>query len=74
MGEGRQEPAGYRRGHARGAVFRVDAASGKVTRLTGEGDYGNVHALPAGGMIATMNTIMAPDDLYRLDEHGHRPD
>ena len=26
-------------------VFRVDAASGKVTRLTGDGNFGNVHAL-----------------------------
>ena len=25
-------------------VFRVDAASGEVTRLTGDGHYGNVHA------------------------------
>ncbi|HVU29774.1 MAG TPA: S9 family peptidase [Sphingomicrobium sp.] len=53
-----------------GPVFRVDAASGKVTRLTGEGNYGNVLALPGGGMIATMNSIMAPDDLYRLDARG----
>lgn len=51
-------------------IFRVDAASGKVTRLTGDGYYGNVHALPAGGVIATMNSIMAPDDLYRLGAHG----
>ena len=28
-------------------VFRVDVASGKVTRLTGDGNFGNVHALPA---------------------------
>ena len=27
-------------------VFRVDAATGKVTRLTGDGNFGNVHALP----------------------------
>ena len=51
-------------------VFRIDVASGKVTRLTGDGNYGNVHALAGGGMIATMNTIMAPDDLYRLDLRG----
>jgi dipeptidyl aminopeptidase/acylaminoacyl peptidase len=51
-------------------VFRVDAASGKVTRLTGDGSFGNVHALAAGGMIATMNSAMAPDDLYRLDPRG----
>ena len=51
-------------------VFRVDARSGKVTRLTKDGHYANVHALPGGGAIATMNSIMAPDDLYRLDRRG----
>jgi len=51
-------------------VFKVDVASGKVERLTGEGSYGNVHALSGGGAIATMNSIRAPDDLYRLDSRG----
>ena len=51
-------------------VFRVDVAGGRVTRLTGEGSFGNVHALQGGGAIATMNSIMAPDDLYRLDARG----
>jgi dipeptidyl aminopeptidase/acylaminoacyl peptidase len=51
-------------------VFRVDVASGKVTRLTGDGSYGNVHSLAGGGVLATMNSIAAPDDLYRLDAHG----
>jgi dipeptidyl aminopeptidase/acylaminoacyl peptidase len=51
-------------------VFRVDVASGKVTRLTGDGHYGNVHALSGGGAVVTMNSIMAPDDLYRLDARG----
>src|SRR5258705_945959 len=51
-------------------VFRIDAATGKVTRLTRDGHYGNVHALRDGGAIATMNSIMAPDDLYRLDKRG----
>ena len=51
-------------------VWRVDAASGKVTRLTKDGAFGNVHALPRGGAIATMNSIFAPDDLYRLDGSG----
>ena len=54
-----------------GPIFRVDVASGKVTRLTGDGNYGNVHALADGGIIATMNSIMAPDELYRLDAGGH---
>jgi dipeptidyl aminopeptidase/acylaminoacyl peptidase len=52
-------------------VFRVDAATGAVTRLTGDGHYGNVHALPGGGVIATMNSIFAPDDLYRIDPAGN---
>ena len=51
-------------------VFRVDAATGKVTRLTGDGHYGNVHALPGGGAIATMNSVAAPDDIYRIDASG----
>jgi dipeptidyl aminopeptidase/acylaminoacyl peptidase len=48
-------------------VFRVDATTGRVTRLTGDGHFGNVHALPNGSLIATMNSIAAPDDLYRID-------
>jgi len=51
-------------------IFRVDAATGKVTRLTGEGSYGNVHALPGGALLATMNSVFAPDDLYRLEPGG----
>jgi dipeptidyl aminopeptidase/acylaminoacyl peptidase len=51
-------------------VFRVDPATGKVTRLTGEGHYGNVKALPGGAALATMNSIAAPDDLYRIDATG----
>jgi dipeptidyl aminopeptidase/acylaminoacyl peptidase len=48
-------------------VFRVDVATGKVTRLTGDGAFGNVHTLPGGGVLATMNSIRAPDELYRID-------
>jgi dipeptidyl aminopeptidase/acylaminoacyl peptidase len=51
-------------------VFRVDAANGRVTRLTKDGAFGNVHALPKGGAIATMNSVFAPDDLYRIDSKG----
>ncbi len=51
-------------------VFRIDAATGSVTRLTGDGSYGNVHALPRGAVLATMNSIAAPDDLYRIDAGG----
>lgn len=51
-------------------VFRVDAATGAVTRLTGDGHYGNVNPLPDGSIITTMNSIMAPDDLYRIAGAG----
>jgi len=51
-------------------VFRIDATTGAITRLTRDGHYGNVHALRDGSVIATMNSIMAPDDLYRLDRTG----
>ena len=47
-------------------VWRVDVATGKVTRLTKDGSFGNVHALAGGGAIATMNSIFAPNDLYRI--------
>jgi dipeptidyl aminopeptidase/acylaminoacyl peptidase len=51
-------------------VFRIDVATGKVTRLTKDGHFGNVHAVGNGGAIATMNSIFAPDDLYRIDAKG----
>jgi dipeptidyl aminopeptidase/acylaminoacyl peptidase len=51
-------------------VFQVDAATGKVTRLTQDGHFGNVHALPSGDFVATMNSIMAPDDTYRVAGNG----
>lgn len=51
-------------------VFRVDAATGKVTRLTADGHFDNVHALPGGAILVTMNSIAAPDDIYRIDANG----
>jgi dipeptidyl aminopeptidase/acylaminoacyl peptidase len=52
-------------------VFRVDAATGAITRLTRDGHFDNVRPLPGGGALATMNSIMAPDDIYRLDPRGN---
>ena len=51
-------------------VFRVDVATGKVTRLTREGHAGNVRALPNGDALFTSNSVFAPDDLYRVDRKG----
>ncbi|MFL6738228.1 MAG: prolyl oligopeptidase family serine peptidase [Sphingomicrobium sp.] len=51
-------------------VFRVDVATGKITRLTDAGHAGNVVPLAGGGAVFTSNSVMAPDDLYRLDAKG----
>ncbi len=52
-------------------VFRVDAATGQVTRLTREGHSGNVRPLPDGSVLYTSNSVFAPDDLYRVDPRGN---
>lgn len=46
-------------------LFRVDAASGKVTRLTGEGHVSAVAVTPKGAVVA-MNSLVAPDDFYAV--------
>ena len=51
-------------------VFRIDVASGRVTRLTADGHFDNVRALPSGAVLATMNSIAAPDDIYRIGQNG----
>lgn len=47
-------------------IFRVDAATGAVTRLTGTGNANNVVPLPGGDALFTMNSVFKPDDLHRL--------
>lgn len=47
-------------------LFRVDVATGKVTRLTEAGTAGNAIPLADGSIIHTLNSIAAPDDLYWL--------
>lgn len=51
-------------------LFRVDIASGRVTRLTREGNAANARPLPGGDVLYTSNSIFAPDDVYRLDRRG----
>jgi dipeptidyl aminopeptidase/acylaminoacyl peptidase len=51
-------------------VWRVDVASGKVVKLTGDGHAGNVQPLAGGGAVFTQNSVMAPDDLFRVDAKG----
>ncbi len=54
-------------------VFRVDVASGKVARLTGDGHAGNVLPLAGGGAIFTQNSVMAPDDLFASTARARSP-
>jgi dipeptidyl aminopeptidase/acylaminoacyl peptidase len=51
-------------------VFRVDARTGAVTRLTRDGHAGNVHPLPGGDVLYTSNSVFAPDDIYRVSAKG----
>ncbi|MEO7410145.1 MAG: S9 family peptidase [Sphingomicrobium sp.] len=51
-------------------IWTVDVASGSVTRLTGDGHAGNVIPMPGGGAIFTQNSILAPDDLFRVTSRG----
>ena len=51
-------------------VFRVDARTGKVTRLTKDGHAGNVKPLPNGDVLYTSNSVLAPDDLFRVTSKG----
>ena len=51
-------------------AFSVDVATGKVTRLTGEGNVGTTIPLQDGSLIYTMNSIQLPTDLYRRTPDG----
>ncbi|MEQ7874891.1 S9 family peptidase [Sphingomonas sp. ASV193] len=51
-------------------IFRVDVATGAVTRLTGDGHFGAVTPLRDGSIVATMNSASVPDDLYRIAPGG----
>jgi len=51
-------------------VFRVDVRTGRVTRLTQAGTAGNVLPVRDGGLLFTLNTLQAPDDLWRLNRAG----
>jgi dipeptidyl aminopeptidase/acylaminoacyl peptidase len=50
-------------------LFAVDVATGKPTRLTGDGTAGTV--IPTRtGVVFTLNSITAPNDFYRLSGKG----
>lgn len=51
-------------------VFRVDAASGKVVRLTARGHAGSVVPLPQGGFVYALDSIQAPADFWKMPAKG----
>ena len=51
-------------------LFRIDVASGRVTRLTTDGAAHGAVPLADGSILYAMNSIKAPDDLYRVDGKG----
>ena len=51
-------------------VYRIDARTGKVTRLTQAGSANNLVPLRGGGAVYTLSSIEKPDDLYRLGRSG----
>ena len=51
-------------------LFRVDVPGGRVTRLTEAGTVANVLPLDDGLALYTLNSLQAPDDLYRLGAGG----
>lgn len=51
-------------------IFRVDAASGKVTRLTQAGHVASVTPLPAGGFVYALDSIQAPADFWKMPAKG----
>jgi dipeptidyl aminopeptidase/acylaminoacyl peptidase len=51
-------------------LFRVDARSGQVTRLTQGGSAGNVVVAADGSVLYTLNSLTTPDDLWRLPGRG----
>ncbi len=46
-------------------LWRVDAATGQVSRLTQQGNVSAVAITPQGPVVA-MNSLTAPDDFYRV--------
>jgi dipeptidyl aminopeptidase/acylaminoacyl peptidase len=51
-------------------IFRIDARTGRVARLLTDGNANNVRPLRDGSLVFTLNTVYAPDDLFRLDRRG----
>ncbi len=47
-------------------LFRIDAATGGVDRLTRRGNVGAALPLPDGGAVVALDSALAPADLWRV--------
>jgi dipeptidyl aminopeptidase/acylaminoacyl peptidase len=56
------------RGHS--PVYRVEVASGRVTRLTGEGAFGSLCPAPDGSVFALRASYRSPAEVVRIDPGG----
>lgn len=51
-------------------AYEVDAKSGDVKRLSARGNVGSTIPLRNGALIYTMNSLQAPNDIYRRAANG----
>lgn len=51
-------------------LFRIDVMDGTVRRMTAEGHVGTVLPLPQGGVVYSLDSLVAPPDLWQQDVHG----
>ena len=52
-------------------VFRVDVASGQVTKVAGNGAFSSVCPAPDGGAVyALRSSWSSPNEIVRIDTHG----
>jgi dipeptidyl aminopeptidase/acylaminoacyl peptidase len=51
-------------------LFRIEVATGRVTRLTKDGTAHNARPLADGSVLYALNSVHKPDDLFRVDRRG----
>ena len=55
------------------ALFTIDPANGRRTRLVGEGQVAEYSAAPGGNVVVAWSTLAAPPDLYLASAAGGAP-
>ena len=52
------------------ALFRIELATGKATRLSGDGSVATALPIAQGGAIVALSSLIKPANLYRIDAKG----